>query len=346
MANLPASAHAIIELDGARRFDNWTQPNAIARVTIDLTTDQASESTIEFFDPDFELLDSLCTEQGLQKTVVRVFLSYGADMGKPLFKGMVARIERGSSKTTIRCYDMGQEMRRVQRTEYHHKLDALGIIRKLATRNGLKFSPPPESLTFDKARAVTQDEQTDWDHARETARDNGLVLFVREDTLFARLPARVGQSKLALAYRKPANFRLLHDFSLSFKVPENVLGRPRQLTVRTRGRAGRRAEGSSSKGERGTEQVWIKRDLATPNKASAIRRAEARRELEREHAFECQVRTLPPFDATLLDARDTVTLAHVGLLFSGDYLCDRVTHTFGGGQIETLLELRRDIRAG
>lgn len=339
----PANPHAIIELDG-QRWDSWQDPRLFKGVSANLVTNEASEATWTVFDPEFRLIDKYTRADGVPLLTVRVWLGFGDELDEPVFKGLLARVERGSSDTTFRFYDMGFKMRLEKRTGYHNKADDVAIIRKLAQRNGLKFIGPDKPLNLGPHDAMAQDEKTDWEHAMERAEDSGLVLWVREDTLFAKQPAKVGTSKFTLAYKK--DFDLLHGYDLSFKVPENQEGRPRRVEVRGRGRGGKRLVGHSDTSQRGTQAVTIKRDLPQHNKRAATRRAQAQKELQREHEFQCNVRHIRTPSGVRADVRDTIKLANVGKLFSGLYLCNSVGYEFGPGRLDTNLELYRDVASG
>ena len=67
-----------------------------------------------------------------------------------------------------------------------------------------------------------------------------------------------------------------------------------------------------------------------------------KKELEREHAFQCRVRSLLQTN-TRVDVRQTVELVDQGLLFSGSYIVDRVEHSFSPGRLETNYDLYRDV---
>ena len=119
---------------------------------------------------------------------------------------------------------------------------------------------------------MTQDGQTIGNTRLRIAHDAGLLLWCREDTVFADYPAKVGTPKRELVYKK--DFTLLRDFDLQFKLPENVAGRPKGVQVRGRARGGKRLTGQSEEAQRGHEEVRLKRDLATHTKARATLRAQ------------------------------------------------------------------------
>ncbi|MGH9941503.1 MAG: hypothetical protein ACRD9R_03975 [Pyrinomonadaceae bacterium] len=325
-------------------YDSWKDASLFAGLEVDLTTNEASVATWRVFDPDFQFLDKWTTNDGIAVLPARAWLGFGATLalGEPVFKGLLARVERGVATSTFRFYDTGFKMRQFKQTEYHRGLDDVGVIAKLAKQNGLEFEGPSPALKLDKHKSLMQDEQTDWEHALERAEEAGLVLYVRGDTLFAKEPAKTGQPVLTLSYRR--DFVMRDEFSLSYKVPENREGRPAKVETRGRGRGGRRLRGSSTERQRGTRQVEVKRDLSISSKRHADRRAQARYELQREHAFSHTVSILPAFKERRPDVRDTVELLHLGELFSGRYLCDRVVHRFGPAQLTTDLDLYRDIK--
>lgn len=335
--------HAIIQV-GSESFDSWIDKSLFAGLEVELTTDEASQAVWRVFDPEFKFLDKWTSSDGLAVLGVRIWLGYGANLGEPVFKGLLARVERNSATTSFRFFDMGFRMRQVKKTEYHKGLDDVRIIAKLARRNGLQFSGPTPPIKLDVHKSLLQDAQTDWEHIQERAEQAGLVPFVRGDTLFVREAAKTGAPILTLIYRQ--DFQLLSDYSLSFKVPENREGRPGQVEHRGRGRGGRRLKGKSEKSARGTQHVEIKKDLAVKSKRHADRRAEARKALKREHAFSLSVRMLSVFTGRRPDVRETVAIVGMGQLFSGRYICDRVMHNFRPGELSTALDLYRDIKGG
>lgn len=334
-------AHTVIEVNG-ESFDSWKNKSLFAGVEVELTTDEASQAVWRVFDPDFAFLDKYISGDGIAVLGARVWLGFGRDLGEPVFKGLLARVERSGAITTFRFYDMGFRLRQVQKTEYHKGLDDVQIIEKLARRNGLLFDGPQPPIKLDKHKSLMQDGQSDWDFAKERADEVGVVMFIRGDTLFVREAAKTGTPILTLAYKK--DFILLNDFSLSFKVPENIAGRQKQVEHRGRGRGGHRLKGTSNVSARGTQQVEIKQDLAVKSKRHADRRAEAKKELQREHAFTLSVRMLSSFDDKRPDVRETVAITDLGKLFSGKYLCARVAHEYRPGELSTALDLYRDIQ--
>ncbi|MBX6772799.1 MAG: hypothetical protein IRY83_13795 [Chloroflexi bacterium] len=327
--------HAVIEIDG-ERFDSFTNRALFEHVEVDLTTGQASEAIWRVFDPEFAWLDRWINSAGLRVLPVRIWL--GADRLHEVFQGLLARVEHGRGATTFRFYDMSFRMRLEQKTRYHKNVNDLEIIGQLARENGLGFDGV--SIRLERHRSIMQDGRTDWDFALERATDAGLVLFTRGQTLYAREAAKTGTPVLTLRYRD--DFVMTHDFDLQYRVPENQEGRPGAVETRTRGRGGRRLSGRTAR-DRGTGQVEIKRDVAVKSRRAADARAEARKALEREHAFQASVVLLSSYDGPRPDVRDTVELANVGKLFSGRWLVDRVTHAFGPGRLDTRLELYRDI---
>lgn len=140
----------------------------------------------------------------------------------------------------------------------------------------------------------------------------------------------------------------LDEMSLSYRTPENTEGRPRTVEVRVRGRGGRMLAGrSKDQGhKRGAIELEIKRDTAARSKTKrgADLRADAVKALRRDHAFTCSVSLLPMFTGRRPDVRDTITLAGLGNLFSGNYLVDQITHRFGPGELEAEIELYRTSR--
>lgn len=339
--------HAIVEIDGFQ-WDSWKHPNLFSRVSVELTTGMASEVIWEVADPDFKIINKYSPPSGVALSTMRVWLGFGEELGEPIFKGMMARLQRGEALSTFIAYDLGFKMRLVRKTGYH-KGDDLAIIEKLVKRNGLLFHGPTKPLKLEPHKAMIQDAQTDWEHIAERAHDAGLVLWVRGDTVFADYPARVGIPKHTLKNRQ--DFTILRDFDLTFRIPENKHGRPKSVEVRGRGRGGRRLTGSSDRASRGHEDLHIKRDLALHTKAYATTRAQAQRELDREHAFTLYVRSTPLLPDVRVDVRDTIAIQGVGLLFSSrgqdreaaGYIADKVVHELTPGRFSTSYELYRDV---
>jgi phage protein D len=343
----PYDAHAIVEIAG-RRIDSWADGSPIEGVHVELATGEASECELRVFDPDpdYAFINSITQDDGIGELVVRAWVGFGsvADLGQPVFKGLLARVEREHGTTVCRAYDMGFKMRKLQRTDQHNGATDLQIIEKLARRNGLGFQGPDQAVSLDKIKSSKQEGQTDWDKAAECAERAGLVLFVRGDTLFAKEAAKTANAPLlTLGFRQ--DFMLLDDFRVSYKVPENVEGRPAQVKVRVRGHGGSALEGASAKGQRGHERLEVKTDLPVKSKRAADKRAEARKALKREHAFTGEIGVLPSYSGRRADARDTVRLTGLPKLFNGNYLCDRVTHLFEPGALKMEMSLYRDIKA-
>jgi phage protein D len=335
----PTDPHAIIEIGGSR-YDSAEHKQLLMSLSVELTTNEASEATWQVFDPKFVFIDKISGADGVQMLPLRIWMGFGQDLGEPVFKGLLAGVERGSETTTLRAYDMGLKMRLKKRTQYHNRATDVEIIKKLAERNGLKFVGPAAAFGT-RHSSVTQDARTDWEYAAELAAEAGLVLYVRGDTLFAVEPARVGTPKLTLSYKK--DFSIFHNFGLTYSLPEGIEGK-KETEVRGRGRGGRRLSGRAGAGGRGHESVEIKRDIKGATRTVAERRARARRDLEREHAFTASIETLPALNGVRPDVRDTVKLDGMGKLFSGLYLCDKVAYSLGPKSFITSFELYRDAK--
>lgn len=350
MRNLPTNPHAIIEIErpgytdgqGLVIWDSWENPRLFKKVSVELPTNQSARARWEFFDPHFRLIDSFAGADGIPMAIVRVFLGYGQNLGEPVYKGVLAQIERNDSATNFIAFDMGFKMKLVKKAGYKNRKDDLGILKDLAARNGLKFEGPEIPLKLEPHNAMMQDEQTDWEHALERAREAGLVLFVRQDTLFAKYPAKVGTPSLTLENRK--DFVLQEGWEFIYRTPENQDGRPRVVKMRGRGKGGKRVEGESDAAKRGGENVILKRDVpGKATKSKLTKRAQAQKELDREHAFEGRLSTVFPLNGERLDVRNTIEIRNVGKLFSGKYICDAVNYEFAPGRLGINFELYRDI---
>lgn len=344
---VPYDGHAVIEI-GGRRFDSWTDGNRFAALDLELATGEASEAEWRVFDPDpaFSFINSITQQDGVQELDVKAWLGFGDAVasGRPLFEGVLARVERDFSTTICRAYDYGFKMRKLQKTEIHSKTTFLALIEKLARRNGLQYEGPDEPIKLE-SHPVKQEAKTDWALALECAEQAGVVLFVRGTTLYAKGPAKTADTPL-LTLRFKEDMLLLNDFRFMFKVPENVAGRPAKVTVRGRGRGGKSLHGRSKIiSPRGHERVEIKNDLHVRSARSAAARATARHELLRQHAYEAEVAVLPAFTGPRPFARDTVRIEKMPLLFNGDWIVDRVVHRFTPGELSMQLSLYRDTPA-
>lgn len=348
--SLPDNPHAIIEIsrpdvvDGDGQslvvWDSWEQKRLFENVEVELVTNESSQVVWRFFDPKFRIIDSFSGADAIPMATVRVFLGYGQDVGEPVFKGLLAQIRRDESSTEFTAFDMGFRMKLEKRAGYKNGKNDLEIIKALAARNKLKFEGPEKPKNLEKNKAAMQDEQTDWEWAMERARDSGLVLFVRGDTLFAKYPAQVGTPVLSLINRK--DFVLRPGWDFTYNTPESQDGRPRRVRVRRRGRGSRRSESQSDDSTRGRESLVLKRD-GSARKEKLTKRAQAQKELEREHAFEGQVEIVFPPNGQRLDVRNTIEILEVGKLFSGKYICDSVGLNFAPGELGMSLNLYRDI---
>jgi phage protein D len=350
MKNLPPNPHAIIEISrpdatsgpGRMVWDSWEHKRLFKRVEVELVTNETSQVQWVFFDPEFKVIDAFAAASPVPMATVRVFLGYGQELGPPVFKGLLAEVSREDGSTTFTAFDMGFKMKLQKKAGYKNKKDDLAILKDLAVRNGLKFEGPEKPLQLEPHKSMMQDEQTDWEHVLERAHDAGLMIFVRQDTLFAKYPAKSG--KPVLTFRNNKDQILTRDWEFTFHTPEHQDGRPRVVKHRGRGRAGKRAEGQSDEGSRGRESVVLKRDapgLSTKSKLS--KRAQAQKELEREHAFQGRVSGAFPIDGERLDVRNTIMVNGVGKLFSGKYICDRVMYRLEPGRFAVDLDVYRDI---
>lgn len=331
--------HSIV-LIGGDRYDTWQDKQQTKRVEVELATDMASQATFTCFDPRFKILDRYSTGDGVPQLIVRVYMGFGENLGPPVFKGLLAAVERGDTDTTFTVYDMGYKMRKALKTEYHNNLHDVQIIEKLTRRNELEFVGPDEAVDLEPHPSMIQDSKNDWEHGIERARSSGFNLFVRQDTLFCKEPAKVGEPILTLAYRK--DFIVEHDFSMRYKLPENQQGRPKVHYRRTRGKGGWRLTGESKSHNRGTIQPEIRHDTAEHTKRYADRRAHAYKEKQREPSFNCTIMSVPPLPGLRPDVRNTIELLEMGKLFSGPYLCDKVRHEHTGNSFVTEYNLYRD----
>lgn len=339
---LPKNPHSIIQIGGAT-FDSWRDKQLFETVRVELTTNQLCEARWQCFDPKFKVIDRFTNPTGVPMLPFAVWLGYGKNLGAPIFQGLLAHVERGESATTFIAFDMGFKMKLIKKAGYKNKKNDLEILEFLANRNGLSFEGPDEPLNLEPYQALMQDEQTDWEWAMERARDAGLVLFVRNSTLYAKKPAKVKTPVLTLVNHK--DFTLTRDWDFIHKTPESQDSRPRIVERRARNAGGRRLAGRSDVSSRGRTSVVLKRDVPSPTPKRVKQRAQAQKDLDREHAFEGRVRTTYPTNGERLDVRNTVMIQEIGKLFSGAYICDTVGYFYSPGELGLDLELYRDINA-
>jgi hypothetical protein len=330
---------ARIEIDGTM-FDSFYHPSLFTGMKVELTTNQSSMAEFSVVDEAFEFLDSYSRADGVLWAKAYVWLGFGKDLGESLFTGLLASVDYGRNISTFRFYDMGYRMKLQQKTEYHKGLD-IEVIKKLAKRNDLEFEGPEDKYNFKglPLKSKKQEAQTDWDFAMSLAEEAGLVLYVRGETLYAKPAARTSGPVLALECR---DVMLLNPIDLHYKLPENQEGRPRRVEVRGRGRGGKRLVGESDESMRGTKKIILNRSLKNASKSEAIRRAQAKKEMEREHAFSCRIQTIHPA-GWRVDVRDTIELLNMGFLFSGKYLVDSVSIDFSAGHLTRSFDLYRDV---
>jgi phage protein D len=340
--------HSQIEVGGAR-FDSWRDDAYFKEVSVSLSTDSASEAVWKIHDPGYKLLDRWVSADGLTPLEVKVWLALGPDLGAAVFEGLLAGATWEDETTSFTFYDRGYLMRRRQEREYHRGLTDVQIIAKLAKQNGLAFEGPDKPVKLDKHKSAIQDAQTDWEFASERARDVGLVLYVRGNTLYAKEATRVNKTAPpALTISLADDGRRLTDrTSFRYRAPENQKGRPGAVTVHSRadGKGGRALVGKSEVNRRGTHKAEIKHDLAIKTKRHADRRAHASKELAREHSYELNITLLSDFGGRRPDVRQTIKLDGAGKLFGGLYVVNEVHHQFGPGVMETELQCYRDVVA-
>jgi hypothetical protein len=337
----PYNPRAIIEV-GGRTYDSWKDDQLFRSLSVDLNTDEASQAEWVIFDPDAKLLDGMTTNDGLGSLACRVWLGFGSALGKPLFEGLLASDRRGLETTTLVFLDKSLKMRQVQHTRIHKGLDDVGIMASLAREAELSFEGPTPAIKLDKHKSLKQEAQTNWDFARDRAEEVGLVLFTRGNTLYAKEAAKTGEPVLEIIRGKTES--LLNTFSFTFHVPENQEGRPGRVETRTRGKGGRAIRGRSDTNKRGQTRTDIRRDLPIKTKRMADRRAQAKKDLDREHSHEAVIELLGYFPDRLPDARDTVQCTDFWQLHSGKYLVDHVRYEFASGRMSAELNLYRDIK--
>lgn len=332
----PSKPRARVEIDD-KRFDSFVNKSFISRVDINLATGQASQATIMVKDENYAFVDSYALSDGVALVEAFFWLGYGEELGASRFEGVLAAVEHGDGLGTLVFYDRSFQMMQFQMTEYHKGLD-IDVLKKLAQRNKLEFEGPGGEFKGLPLKSKKQEATNDWDFATQLAEEMGLVLFVRGKTLYAKRPARTGNPVLTFGRR---DSMVLHSTDFRYTLPENVEGRPRRVEVRGRGKGGRRLSAYSDESTRGTTKVVINKSVKELSKSEAARRAQAQKDLQREPAFSCRLRSLFQVDVQV-DVRQTVELTNRGRLFSGKYLVDSVDHSFSSSGLTTDYDLVRD----
>jgi phage protein D len=317
-------------------WDSWTDARLFSAVRVELTTNESSQVEFSVSDPELRFINQYSCISGVPWLVARVWLGFGVDLGAPVFKGLLASVEHRDGISTLRFYDMAFKMKIQQKTGYHKGLD-IDVMRELVVRNKLKFVKP-QGVKPLPLKSKKQEAQTDWELLLDLAGDAGLVIYTRGDTVFASPPARTGEPVLRLGRK---DVRVLMGGDMRYRLPENLTGRARRVEVRGRGRGGKRMAGVSSENQRGREEIVLNQSIKG-GQSEAARRANAKKELEREHAFTCTVSTFLQTNIRA-DVRQTVELIEWGSLFSGRYLVDSISHDFAPGRMESSYELYRDI---
>jgi len=347
--NPPDNPHAIVSIDGDM-YDSWVNQALFQQVTVELTTNMASQALIRFFDPDFKIIDKYAEADGVPFAPVDVWMGFGQDLGPKLYTGLLTRTERRDTDTTFIAYDKSHWMKNKlgRNNDFHYGLNDIQIIQKLAVRNGLQFEGPDSPVSLPPHDCMIQDHKHDWKHAKERAREAGLILYVRGDTLFAKEPAKVGAPLINLIYRNDLNNapRMFHHFDCSFKLPENHQGRHKVVHQLYRERGGKRGTGESSQHRRGHTIEENKHGPSIHQKSYASRKASASKELQREHAFVINARSVPTLPIVRPDVRDTIAVLNIGKLFSGSYLVDKISHDLTATGFVTDYSLYRDTNAG
>jgi hypothetical protein len=356
----PATPRAVVDiqrpgLTGGQdkvRYDSWNEKGLFKSVEIELSMDESSQAKMTFYDPENRVIDAFSGYT--EKAVMKVYLGYGQELGEPVFKGVLACIDRRKGETSFTCYDMAFVMKLLKKTGYKNKKDDIAIIRELVTRNktpngnALRFSPP-EPKKLEPHSTMTQDEQTDWEHVMERAKQAGLHIYCRHDTVFARYPSDTGIRVLTVT---PKDDDLLDGWEFTYHALTDRDSRPATVAHRRRGQAGKRVEGTAKgKAEIGHitaaqeyTHLNIKHDHAQPSKSKLTARAQAQRELEREHAFQWSFEKIYPADGIRPDALDMVTAKGFDKLSSGDYFVESTRFKFAPGQLSLGIDGYRDAK--
>ncbi len=356
---IPTSPHAIVELfveqtssgDGAHkktrtesglhRYDSWDAECVIIGSSIELTTDKSSQATLTVIDEDFSFTDRHLGSNGYKRLTARFWLGFGRDLGPSLFKGRLVEVESDGREATLSFHDLSTDLKREKKTRYHTRLSDLGILRKIAKENDKEFSGPEAQDDGETHEAVMQTGLSDWRFALKVAKRAGYTIWIEGDTFFCKPAAGYGAPVTSLVWGR--DFRMLSGGKLAYKQPEHKHGKPRRVEHRVRGEGGKRLAGSSDESARGHTHVVVGEDLPTHTKKAARHRAKAKKDSQREHAFEHTIRLLPVYTGPHIRLRDTLTLLEAGKFFSGDHIVGRKRYQFAAGELSTEVSIYRDI---
>ena len=329
----------IVEINGTR-FDSWRGENLISS-SVDLTTDKTGEGSIELFDPDYKIIDSLLAD-GVKPLEAKFYYGWSVNPGNPLFTGSLARVEWSNQALTLSFHDKSSKMKQAKKTRYHKRKTDIQILRKLAEDNGLEFSTKSQIGESQIIDSWMQAGKTDWEFALKVASRAGLRLYVQDNTLFAVEAGTTTLNEPSAMLNFEKDFTLLRGFNLSYKLPENKKGRPHRTTVRGRGKNDRQLKGEAHAGTSGTTDIVVHEDLPQASVSLATRRATGKTSKRREYAFEHQIRTLSSF-RQIIEVRKTLTLAGMGKFFSGNYVVTDIRHSFRAGDLNSEITVGRDI---
>lgn len=327
---------ARVEMD-SQVFDSFSDKSLFVSVDVKLRTGEASEAEFTVADENYVLLDEYSRAAGVPVVETYVWMGYGQEMGKPLFEGLLTGVSHGGKTTTFRFYDRSYAMRREQKTRYHSGLD-LDVMKKLVTPYGLEFSGPGGSVKGLPLKAKKQEAQTDWEMLKSLAEEAGLVLFTRGRTLHAKPPARTAEPVITFSRRDA----VLLDCDSTHNLPENVEGRPGSVEMRGRGKGGHQLSGVSDESQRGHKRLVINKSVKGASQSELTRRAQAKKELEREPAFTTRIRSLLMTNERA-DVRETIEMVERGLLFSGRYLVGQADYSFAPGSLTVDYDIYRDV---
>ncbi len=319
-------------------FDSFRRKSFFAKLTVELTTNKASQAEFTVVDKDFAFIDSYTRDDGVLPCAAYVYFGYGEELGPAVFEGLLAAVEHDNGRSTLCFYDRSLRMKLEEKTGYHKGLD-IDVMRTLAERNGLSFELLDKSVKGLPLKSTHQEAVTDWDFLTNLAREAGLVIWVRGKTMYAARPARVGEPVLTVKERDGI---LLTGERFRYETPENVDGSLASVEVRYRGKGGKRGSALSAQRKRGRKKIVISDSVRELSHSEAKRRAQAIQDIESEPSFRGQIETLFHPETRKIEVRNTVRLVNRSGLFSGLYLVNGVHMDFSPGNLTMGFDLVRD----
>lgn len=312
----------------------------IHRVVIDAQRNLPAMCEVEFSDDDFTVIDNPMFRPGMPLSVSVAPASDDPTQTSlgPVFDGEIVAIEAsftsdGGSRLLLRGYDKGHRLHRTRRTRTFLMQPDNLIATTIASDHGLI---PRVDPTGGPHEYLCQRNQTDWEFLCERARENGFEIGVSMGALVFRragsdpmagVPQQLDRSENLLSFRPRVTsaeqpmMTKVKSWNPLLKTPvpgvapppvaENTPQDPSLLPMTVAAQFG------------ATEDVGT--DLPFDLPPGAIANAMARRQHTASASFEAEGSCI---GNPAMRPGGTVSVAGVGLRFSGSYTLSSVRHVF------------------